>query len=594
MRLNITTLILSLLLSTLAISNLTQDSKQTSGVVGNWESVLKVGDVKLRLVLKISDAPNGQLQAVMDSPDQGANNLEVNSITLQNNVLRFEMKRLQISYEGTLNPAGSEIAGTFTQAGTSASLVFHKQGAVQSTAPVKRGSVQLKPCNNPSLTSDALCVKYEVFENRATRTGRRIPLNIILLPAKSAKPAPDPLFYLAGGPGAAATGYAEAGFMPGLRRNRDVVLVDQRGTGESNPLNCAPFGTRQDMSGYFGEQFPVEKIRACRAELEKVADLKLYTTSIAMDDLDEVRAALGYDRINVYGGSYGSTTSLAYLRQHGDHVRAVAIFGVAPPSAKIPLSFARGVQDAVNRMFADCAADQACKTAYPNLEAEFKKVIARFDNGPVEVEVPNVYTQSTQKVMVTRDAFVDGIRQMLYVPNAAAALPALIHIAADGDLGRLVGTAFQVVSQIDARISRGMQLSVICAEDAPFITEEDVKTTSANSFYGDARVRPTLKACAEWPQAKVAASFLDPVKSDVPVLLVSGELDPVTPPWLAQMVAKTLTRSRLLVVPNATHNSYECIENIVADFIDKGTTEGLDISCTEKIRRPPFTIVPSQ
>ena len=567
---------------------------QTPGISGNWESVLKIGDLKLRLVLKISDGPNGQLQAVMDSPDQNANNLEVDSITLQGNVLRFEMKKLYITYEGTLNTAGSEITGTFTQAGTSASLVFRKQGVAQSSAPVKRGNVQLKPCNNPSLTSDALCVKYEVFENRATRTGRRIPLNIILLPAKSSKPAPDPLFYLAGGPGAAATGYADAPFMEGLRRNRDVVLVDQRGTGESNPLNCAPFGSREDMRGYFGEQFPIEIIRACRAALEKVADLKLYTTSIAMDDLDEVRAALGYDRINVYGGSYGSTTTLVYLRQHGDHVRSAAVFGVAPPAAKIPLSFSQGVQNAVNRLFADCAADQACKTAYPDLQADFKKVMARFDNGPVEVDVTNVYTRATQKVTVTRDAFVDGIRQMLYVPNASAALPALIHLGANGNLGGLVGTAFQVVSQIDPRISRGMQLSVICAEDAPFITEDDIKTTSANSFYGDARVRPTLKACAEWPQAKVAASFLDPVKSAVPVLLVSGELDPVTPPWLAQIVAKTLSRSRLVIVPHATHNSYECIENVVADFIDKGTTEGLDISCVEKIRRPPFTVLKGQ
>jgi pimeloyl-ACP methyl ester carboxylesterase len=579
----LTTLILSLLLGSFG---------QSSSISGNWESVLKIGDLKLRLVLKVSVGPNGQLQAVMDSLDQqGGDNLEVDSITLQGNVLRFEMKKLYITYEGTLNSSSSEIVGTLTQAGNPAPLIFRKQGVALPAAPVKRGNVQLKPCNNPSLTSDALCVKYEVFENRATRTGRRIPLNIILLPAKSSKPAPDPLFYLAGGPGAAATGYADAAFMEGLRRNRDVVLVDQRGTGESNPLNCAPFGSREDMRGYFGEQFPVEKIRACRTELEKVADLKLYTTSIAMDDLDEVRAALGYDRINVYGGSYGSTTSLVYLRQHGDHVRAVAIFGVAPPAAKIPLSFSRGVQDAVNRMFADCAADQACKTAYPELEADFKKVLARFDNGPVEVDVPNVFTRSTQKVTVTRDAFVDGIRQMLYVPNAAAALPALIHLGAGGDLGGLVGTAFQVVSQIDARISRGMQLSVICAEDTPFITQEDIKTTSANSFYGDARVRPTMKACAEWPQAKVAANFLDPVKSDVPVLLVSGELDPVTPPWLAQVVVKTLSRGRLVVVPNATHNSYECIENVVADFIDKGTADGLDISCVEKIRRPPFTVL---
>jgi len=182
----ITTLILSLLLTGLGISNLAQDSKQVS-ISGNWDSVLKAGDAKLRLVLKVSDGPNGQLQAVMDSPDQGASDLEVDTITFQNNVLRFEMKKLQIVYEGRLNPGTSEIVGTFTQAGASFSLVFRKQGAAQSTATVKRGNVQLKPCNNPTLTSDALCVKYEVFENRATRTGRRIPLNIILLPATSSK-----------------------------------------------------------------------------------------------------------------------------------------------------------------------------------------------------------------------------------------------------------------------------------------------------------------------------------------------------------------------------------------------------------------------
>jgi pimeloyl-ACP methyl ester carboxylesterase len=379
--------------------------------------------------------------------------------------------------------------------------------------------------------------------------------------------------------------------MNGLRRNRDVVLVDQRGTGESNPLNCPPAASRDDMRGYFGEPFAIERVRACRAELEKIADLTQYTTSIAMDDLDEVRSALGYDRINVYGGSYGSTTSLVYLRQHGNHVRSVAIFGVAPPAAKIPLSFARGVQDSMNRLFADCLADASCKAAYPDVASEFRKVLVQFDNGPVEVTAVNIYTGAQQKVTVVRDAFVDAVRQLLYVPNAAAALPALIHLAANGNPGALVGTAFQVIAQIDSRIARGMQLSVICSEDTPFITDEEIKSTSANSFYGDARVRPTIKACSEWPKAKVAASFLDPVKSEVPVLLVSGALDPVTPPWLAETVAKTLSRNRLVVIPNATHNSYECVENLVAEFIDKGTVEGLDASCVEKIQRPPFTIL---
>jgi hypothetical protein len=286
-----------------------QDANKAPTIVDTWEGVLSAGGQKLRLVLKVSNTETG-LKAVMDSLDQpNSNNLAVDSITFQNNQLHFEMKALSIVYEGTMNKEGTEIVGTFTQGPGSLPLIFRKSGVVRSFASVQRGRIQMKPCNNPSLSSEVLCGKYEVFEDRAAQKGRRIALNIVLLPAKDAKPSPDALFYLAGGPGGAATGYATEKFIEGLRRHRDVVLVDQRGTGESNPLNCPSAGSREDMRGFFGEPFPLERIRACRTELEKIADLKQYTTSIAMDDLDEVRAALGYDRINVYGGSYGSTTT---------------------------------------------------------------------------------------------------------------------------------------------------------------------------------------------------------------------------------------------------------------------------------------------
>lgn len=572
-----------------------QDKPAAAVIMGNWEGTLAVGPTKLRLVLKVAEATGSEIKATVDSVDQAnGNNLQVDVITFSGGALHFEMKKLLIIYDGAINKEGSEIEGTFVQAGNSLPLIFRKQGIARSITIVRRGKVELKSCDDPTLTSDALCGKYEAYEDRQTRTGRKIALNLILLPALSAKPATEPLFYLAGGPGGAATSYAAEKFMTRLRRNHDVVLVDQRGTGGSNPLNCAQVGSREDMRGYFGEVFPAERIRACRAELEKVANLEQYTSSIAMDDLDEVRGALGYDRINLYGGSYGSTTSLVYLRQHPEHVRAVAIFGVAPPSAKIPLSFARGVQEATDRLFADCAADAACHSTYPDVAREFQSILTQFDKGPLEVMATNVYTRETQKVTVTRDAFVDSIRQLLYVPDAMAALPALIHVGAQGNLGPLIGTAFQVIVQIDARISRGMQFSVMCAEDVPFITPDEVKATSANSFYGDARVRPMVKACAEWPHAKVPAAFLEPVKGDAPVLLVAGELDPVTPPWLAEIVAQTLPRSRLIKIHNGTHTSYECVENLIADFIDNGTTQGLDTSCVEKIQRPPFMILKGQ
>src|SRR5262245_29323992 len=241
-------------------------------ITGNWEATLAIpSGQKLRLVLKVSSATGGGFKAVMDSLDQpGSNDLYVDSITCEYGAVYFEMKGLQISYSGSMNKDGSEIVGTFTQRGATATLAFRKPGAtIRTNESVRRGSVDLKSCNNPAVTSDALCGKYEVFEDRIARKGRKIALNLVLLPATSAKPAPDPLFYLAGGPGGAATTYAREVYMSYLRRNRDVVLVDQRGTGKSNLLDCPSGGSRDDMSGYFGEVFPPERLRACRAELEK-------------------------------------------------------------------------------------------------------------------------------------------------------------------------------------------------------------------------------------------------------------------------------------------------------------------------------------
>lgn len=570
-----------------------QSASAKPGLAGNWEGTLSTGAQQLRLVLKISEAASGKLSATLDSPDQGATDLKIDTITSKDGVLQFEMTDLVASYSGTLSSDGLEVTGIWKQGGGSLQLIFRKGGMAQSNTSVQRGKVELKPCNKATLTRDALCGKYEVFEDRSAKSGRKITLNIILLPATSAKPAADALFYLVGGPGGAATTSASATFMPRLRRERDVVLVDQRGTGQSNPLGCNLFGDKPDMQAWFAA-YPLDKLRVCREQLQKVANLKLYSTSIAMDDLDEVRDAFGYDKIDLYGGSYGSTAALVYLRQHPNRVRTVTVFGVAPPDAKIPLSFAKGVEHAMGRLLDDCAADPTCAAAYPKLREDFATVLKRFENGPVEVTALNVFTGEKQKVSVTRDAFVDAIRILLYVPQAMSVMPYLLHTAAEGDLAPFMAAGFQVSYQIGKQIYRGMQYSVICAEDDPFITDEEVKRESAGTFYGDSRVRITRQACADWPRASVPASFLEPVKSNAPVLIVSGELDPVTPPDLSEAAARSLPNSRRLVVHNATHTSYDCVENVIADFIDRGTTQGLDVSCIDQIRRLPFTVPPKQ
>lgn len=567
-------------------------SMQGQDIQGSWQGIIEAGSTRLRLILKLFKADDGTLKALLDSPDQGATNLPVDTVVFKDGVLRFEMKQLSAEYEGTLSRDGLQILGTWKQGGNSLGLIFRRPDKrPQSSATpvaVQRGRVQLKPCGRDGLPNEALCGSYEVFEERKAGKGRKIALSILLLPALSEKAAPDPLFYLAGGPGAAATSYANASFMTRFRRERDVVLVDQRGTGNSNPLHCNLYGERSDMRGFFADYFSEEALKVCRAELEKIADLTLYTTEIAMDDLDEVRAALGYERINLYGGSYGTRAALAYLRQHPQRVRTVALFGVAPPEYKIPLPFAKGVEHAMKRLLEDCAADAACSAAFPNFRAEFETALAKLDKGPIKVSAMNVVTKQPQELMLSRAAFVDILRLMLYFPPTMSVLPLLVHQASQGNFGPIVAIAFQVYNQIEGQIARGMHLSVVCAEDAPFISDAEITRETAATFYGDVRVRAYLKACAGWPKGRVPQNFAAPLKSDAPVLLVSGEVDPVTPPWIAEAAARNLPNGRQVRIPYGSHYSYECAENLVAEFIERGTTQGLDISCLEQIRRLPF------
>lgn len=563
---------------------------QAQEIQGSWRGIIEAGSTKLQIILKLTKTADGSLKAGVDSPDQGAMDLPVDTVTFKNGVLHFEMSQLKAEYDGTLNRDGSEILGVWKQGGNSLGLIFKRSSVAppDTTKIVQRGRVQLKPCGRSELPNDALCGKYEVFEDRKAKSGRKIALNLLLLPALSAKAAPDPLFYLAGGPGGAATTYATAWFMTRLRRERDVVLIDQRGTGQSNPLQCNLNGDRNDMRGYFTEFYSEAALINCRTELEKVANLTLYTTEIAMDDLDEVRSALGYQLINLYGGSYGTTAALSYLRQHPKQVRAVAVFGVAPPDFKLPLPFAKGVQNAMDRLIADCAADPTCRTAFPDLRKEFEEILAKLDQGPVNVTAMNVVTKQPQTLTLSRSAFVDIVRMLLYFPPTISLLPAMIHKASIGDFSTLVTVAFQVINQIDGQIARGMQLSVICAEDLPFVTEQEIVRESAGTFYGDARARAFVKACEKWPKGTVSPNFATPVKADAPVLLISGDVDPVTPPWIAEAAARHLPNGRQFRIPNGSHYSYECSENLIADFIERGTTQGLDASCLEQIKRLPF------
>ncbi|HXF40369.1 MAG TPA: alpha/beta hydrolase, partial [Blastocatellia bacterium] len=500
-----------------------RDAKRP-GIEGNWEGSLNSTAGKLRLILKISKVGDA-FKATMDSPNQGASDLKVDTFTLDDSYVHFVMNDIEASFDGGLSRDGTEISGQFFQ-GLASPLVLRRAatGIASPALGFSRGRLTLTPCGFSSLTKDAGCAKYEVFEDRAAKTGRKIALNIVIVPALSAKPAPDPIFVLAGGPGQGAASVVKAAgdYLIKLRRERDIVFIDQRGTGESNPLNCNFVANKDEMRGYFIDGMTVENLRECRALLEKLANLELYTTPIAVDDFDEVRAALGYDKINLHGGSYGTFSGLVYIRQHGDRVRTAMLEGVTPVDAKIYLPFAKGVEHSLERMFGDCAADKECNASLPNLRTEFKELTGKLDKQPAAFEATNPFNGKRESITMSRESFAEQIRTMLYIPIYWRWLPLLIHEANRNNFGPFATIAYANVRSISDQIARGMQLSVVCAEDVPFMSEEEIKRETSGTFYGDHRVRTIIKACEQWPKGKVARSFSEPVKSDVPILMITG------------------------------------------------------------------------
>ena len=334
----------------------------------------------------------------------------------------------------------------------------------------RAATLSLQPCEVPGTSEGvkqkANCGTFEVFEDRVGKSGRKIALKIVVFPATGQNKAADPLFYIPGGPGSSATEDAPfvAQDFAKIREHRDLVFVDQRGTGGSNPLDCELFNP-SDLHSYLGDYFPLDDVRQCREQLEPKANLKLYTTSIAMDDLDDVRAALGYDQINIIGGSYGTRASQVYLKLHQTRVRAVVLHGVSPTNQFMPRDFPQHTERALNGVLAECATDQACHSAFPNLNAEAKSVLERLMRGPIAVEIKPQPAGNSMPLSLSRDLAAEAIRYMLYQPGAASRIPLLLHLAAQGNFTPLGEAAIFYRRQIVATGSNGMYLSVTCAED---------------------------------------------------------------------------------------------------------------------------------
>ena len=466
--------------------------------------------------------------------------------------------------------------------------------------PVGQFPDWLEPCEPPAgVEGPQLCGNYSVFEDRRAGAGRRLDLRVVVLPATGRRLA-EPVLYLDGGPGAAATeAVAEiAPLLEPLRSKRDLLFVDQRGTGGAGALRCPQPALDGPLQAFFEELLPAQYVSDCRDRLASVADVRLYGTALAVDDFDEIRQALGYDQLILFGISYGTRAGLVYLRRHPESVRAAALKGVAPVDMRNPLPFARALDDTVGAVLAACAADRACRASHPDPHGDWARVRAAFEEGAVNVRATHPRTGERELVRVSRGVFADGLRHLLYHSAGAAELPGLLHAAALGDFTPFVRRELGQRMSFDALLADGVFLTVTCGEDLRFVTEEDVARETAGTLLGDYRIRRQLAACAEWPSsAAPSEDILAPVRADLPVLLLSGALDPATPAAGAERAARDLPQSRHVVVPNTAHGFAPggCERRILVEFLRDASLDGLDASCVSGTRLLPFeTAAPSE
>ncbi len=431
---------------------------------------------------------------------------------------------------------------------------------------------------------------YAVFEDRKANSGRMIHLDLVVLHATGPDPAPDPLFYLAGGPGQSNVSLYRAYVESGIRRNRDIVFVNVRGTGGDNDLQCELHGGDENIQGYLEETFDVEEFRTCLDDLKKEFDLTQYSTPKTVDDLNDVRKALGYEKINLMGTSGGTRTSLIYMRRHPETVRSAILIGVAPPAIKNPLHHSGGAQQAIELLFGECSEDAACSAAFPNLEEEFWTVLERLDEGPVEVRIAHPFTDEIMEVRLSLPVFTEAIRSMMYSVRLGRRVPLYVHQAFLGNFRPITEMAVMLERGSRLGISLGLLLCVTCSEDVARIREEEILRETKGSYRRDVRVRAQMAVCDIWPKTELPENYADPVRVNIPVLLVSGTLDPVTPPRWGEEASRHLPNSLHVVFPGAHGAAGRCPDSIMRDFLTKGSVSDIDVSCVKTMTLPSFRL----
>jgi pimeloyl-ACP methyl ester carboxylesterase len=458
-------------------------------------------------------------------------------------------------------------------------LVGPAAAASASPAPLT-----LSPCPVPGGTEIVRCGRLEVPEDWRHPHGRTISLNVVVLPQTGPGPAQAPAFWLEGGPGVPATQTA-ALYSTDLRFHRErraLVFVDQRGTGGSGPLHCPGL----ESGGLLADPWPPAQVIVCRRGLAPVADVADYTTREAVEDLDAVRRALGYCRIDLMALSYGTILAQAYMKTHPEAVRAAALIGTVPLGEKLPLHHAVNGEAALRMVFRDCDEDAACHQAFPTLESDWSGLIGRLDGAPE----PVVTGEGT--VLLRAGPFGEAIRNSLTTPYGARDLPLVISRASRGDFGPFLALA---KPQGPDPVAEGLYLSVTCPEGTRRIRPGEIAANTRGVSFGVYRIDQQIAACRLWPTAQADPRLRAPLRSRAPVLLLAGGRDGTATVAWARQVAAGLPRSRVVVIGPMTHlpiglDNMVCLDRMMDAFFQLGSAEGLDTSCVASMQPPPFVL----
>ncbi len=454
-------------------------------------------------------------------------------------------------------------------------------------------TLQATECPSHNISGEVYCRFLLVAENPDVPLGRRIPIRIMVLRATGAAPDPDPLLIIPGGPGQSAIEapnlrtFFSSYFAP-IRVHRDLILVDQRGVGGSNPLPLDPapelLYARTDMN------LAPEWGRAALPRLEEQADLTQYTTARAVDDLDAVRRALQVEKINLYATSYGTRVAQHYIKRYGSKVRSAILKGVSPPDDNIALSYGREPQRALDLLFQLCTNDAACSEANPDLRGQLRRVLEGLSAMPVDVETRHPMTDEPTSFRITRGSFAFGIRSQMMSAHGFARLPKLISQANAGDFSAWADFLPRLPALYATQLYGGMTFSVIAAEDVPRLTEAAIHADTADTLIGDVLARGFAEIGELWPNGEAPADLFTRLETEVPILLVSGALDPATPPDGADAMLPGLVNGRHIVFPGGAHSSanFNGLDQIMTQFIAEGSAGNLDLSAVAKNRPPPF------